>query len=238
MGWGRMKISCSICARGGSKGVANKNLRKINGIPLIAHTIRQARASSLFDFIAVSSDSEEILRAAKEEGVDIIVKRPEEMAQDTSPKIPVIQHCFKQIETETQQTFDYHFDLDATSPLRAVSDIEGCLNLILNEDATNIITGCQSRRSPYFNLVERDDKGNVGLSKNLPSEVTRRQDSPQTFDMNASIYVWSRESLLRAKSVFMEKTKIYEMPESRSIDIDNPLDFKIVEFIMENSLNT
>jgi CMP-N,N'-diacetyllegionaminic acid synthase len=91
---------CTICARGGSKGVPNKNVREILGKPLIAYTIEQARQSGLFSSIAVSSDSEVILSTAKEFGADILVRRPDELASDTAAKVPAIPHCLETAERE------------------------------------------------------------------------------------------------------------------------------------------
>ena len=89
-----------------------------------------------------------------------------------------------------------------------------------------------ARRSPYFNLVERDDKGFVGLAKTPRNPIVRRQDAPACFDMNASIYVWRRDAFMRQPRLFYPDTMLFEMPEERSIDVDSALDFKIVELLM------
>ena len=107
-----------VFARGGSKGVKNKNLRLIAGKPLLAHTVLQARASGLFDDIALSSDSDEILRTAAEYGVARLIKRPADLATDTAPKLPVIRHCVEEAERLAGTQYDLVVDLDATSPLR------------------------------------------------------------------------------------------------------------------------
>lgn len=222
---------CTICARGGSKGVPGKNVLPLGGKPLIAHSIDQARATGLFAQIAVSSDSPEILSVAAAAGATILIERPPELATDAAPKLPVIQHCLLAAEAQSGQAFDVVVDLDTTSPLRLPEDIIGSVRLLLDTDAENVITAMKARRSPYFNLVELED-GYVRLSKPLADPVTRRQSSPPCFDMNASVYVWHRQSLLDGKTVFMERTRLYEMPEERSIDIDTPLDFAFVEFLM------
>ena len=94
-----------------------------------------------------------------------------------------------------------------------------------------------SRRSPYFNLVEQDEDGKVYLSKKLDNKIIRRQDAPKSYDMNASIYIWKRDIILNENSIFLEKTGLYVMPEERSIDIDNELDFKFVEFLLKENKN-
>lgn len=226
---------CTICARGGSKGVKNKNIRNLFGKPLVAYSIEQAKASNLFYAVAVSSDSNEILDTAMKWGADYLIKRPDDLATDSAAKIPAIQHCVITVETKSQQKFNTVVDLDVTSPLRTTSDIREAVCLLEGENVSNVITGMPARRSPYFNLVEVDDNGVVRLSKKLEIPVVRRQDSPKCYDMNASIYVWKRDSLIKNGSVFNEDSLLYVMPEERSIDIDSELDFKIVELLMKET---
>ncbi|CAI8998361.1 CMP-N,N'-diacetyllegionaminic acid synthase [Brevibacillus sp. IT-7CA2] len=227
-----MKRICTICARGGSKGVKNKNVRLLLGHPLIAFSIRQAKLSGLFDCVAVSSDSKDILEAARTYGADVLIERPIEMATDESAKLPAIQHCVKEVEARLGVSFDIIVDLDATSPLRDVSDLNSAVELFEKKKGSNLITAAPARRSPYFNLVELNSKGYVYLSKKLEKPIVRRQDSPKCFDMNASIYVWTRNAFFEKHTVFNDDTLLYEMPEDRSIDIDSEIDFKFVEFLM------
>ncbi|MCT7968536.1 acylneuraminate cytidylyltransferase family protein [Laspinema sp. D1] len=228
-----MKRICTICARGGSKGVENKNIRQIAGKPLIAYTLEQAQVSRLFEVIAVSSDSPEILDVAQCYGVNVLIQRPPELATDEAPKLPVIRHCVEETERIVNRRFDIVVDLDATSPLRLPEDIQGAVNLLESQNLGNIITGSPARRSPYFNLVELKDDGVVQLVKPPITAIVRRQDSPKCFDMNASIYVWQRDVVFNAPSVFNQDTRLFVMPESRSIDIDSELDFEMVEFMLK-----
>lgn len=226
-----MKILCTICARAGSKGVANKNLRLINGKPLIVYSIEQARATKLFSQIVVSSDSAEIREVALANGATFCVERPAEMATDTAPKLPAIKHCVESAEAKFGR-FEIIIDLDATAPLRNQSDITGALDLLTSTQASNVITGTTAHRSPYFNLVETDSNGIVHLSKPPTTLVARRQDSPKCFDMNASIYVWQRSALLENESLFTSTTRLFVMPRNRSLDIDSQEDFEMVEWMM------
>jgi len=210
-------VLCTICARGGSKGVKGKNVRELCGKPLIAYTIEQAKESNLFEHIVISTDS------------DLIAA----MASDTAGKLDVIKDAFLKSEQHYAQKFDYEIDLDATAPLRDVSDIINAYNQFLHDENDNLITAMPSRRSPYFNLVEIYPDGHVGLTKTLAKAVARRQDAPKTYDMNASIYIWKREALLNNYTLFLPKTGLYVMSEDRSIDIDCELDFKFVEFLMK-----
>lgn len=211
-----------------------KNLRPLAGKPLIAHSLIVARASRLFDIIAVSSDSDTILTTAAAWGADLLIKRPDELATDEAAKLPVIRHAVTEVERRTGQTYDTCVDLDATSPLRLPEDIDAAVSLLEAGDAKNVVTAMPSRRSPYFNLVELDADGIVRLSKPLSSVVVRRQDAPACFDMNASIYVWQRGVLLSDEPLFNDRTRLHVMPEVRSIDIDSELDFRFVEFLINS----
>lgn len=230
-----MKVLCTICARAGSKGVANKNLRLINNKPLIVYSIEQAIATKLFDQIVVSSDSKEIREVALANGATFCVDRPAELATDTAPKLPAIKHCVENAEKKFGQ-FEVIIDLDATAPLRESSDIIGALELLQSAQADNVITGTPAHRSPYFNLVETDANGVVSLSKPPANVVARRQDSPQCFDMNASIYVWRRQALFANENLFTSNTRLFVMPRERSLDIDSQADFEMVEWMMTKGL--
>lgn len=228
-------VLCTICARGGSKGVKNKNIKELSGKPLIAYTIEQAFASGLFKHIVISTDSDDIANISKAYGAEVFFKRSAEMSSDTAGKLDVIKDAFVRSEEYYNKTFDYLVDLDATAPLRSVEDIVDSFKQFLENHNDNLITAMPSRRSPYFNLVEQDKDGKIYLSKKLESTVLRRQDAPKSYDMNASIYIWKRDAILNETSLFLDNTGLYIMPEERSIDIDNELDFKFVEFLISKN---
>jgi len=228
-------ILCTICARGGSKGIKNKNIKELHGKPLIAYTIEQAKESGLFEHIVISTDSDDIAKVAEEYGAEVFFKRSEEMASDTAGKLDVIKDAFRRSEEYYNKKFDYLIDLDATAPLRNVDDIVNSFNQFKENNNVNLITAMPGRRSPYFNLVEEDKNGKVYLSKKLDNAIVRRQDAPKSYDMNASIYIWKRDIILNEKVLFLEDTGLYVMPEERSIDIDTELDYKFVEFLMKEN---
>jgi CMP-N,N'-diacetyllegionaminic acid synthase len=221
---------CTICARGGSKGVPGKNVRVLAGRPLIAHSVEQAAATKLFDRVVVSTDSEEIAAAARDAGAEVPFMRPRELATDTAPKVPVIRHALQASERHYGATFDIIVDLDATSPLRVPEDIVACVRLA-EGGAPNVITGTPSRHSPYFNMVEERD-GGISLVKTPGAAIARRQDAPRTYDMNASIYVWRRDALLADGPLITKGTRLHVMPAERSIDVDSELDWMMVERLM------
>ena len=231
-----MNRLCTICARGGSKGVPGKNIKILQGKPLLAHSLEQARESGLFSALAVSSDQEEILQVARDFGADFLVHRPAALASDTAGKLPAIQHAVQTVERESGKIFPTLVDLDVTSPLRWPKDIIGAVQLLESSKVSNVITGSPARRSPYFNLVEETAEGFVQLAKRIPGKsILRRQDAPVCYDMNASIYVWRRDIFLPNPRVFYPDTKLYEMPEERSFDIDRELDFRIVSLLMQEA---
>ena len=227
-----MSRICTINARGGSKGVPGKNLAIVAGLPLLAHSVEQAKESGIFDLIAVSSDSFEILKVARNHGA-LAIERPDELASDSSPKLPSIIHGVKRAEEISGLTFSTVVDLDATSPLRNSGDIVGAVQLLETGHLDSVFTATRSRRSPYFNQVSKSANGIWGPVLSHSEAIFRRQDAPETFDLNASIYVWNKDSLFRTPSVFQESSAVYLMPEERSWDIDSKFDFEVVSFLLE-----
>lgn len=232
-----MKVLCTICARGGSQGVKNKNIRFIQGKPLIAHSILQAKKSHLFTAIAVSSDSNKILNVSKQWGANYLIKRPDELATSISPKMPAIQHAVLEAEQLHNNKFDFIIDLDATAPLRRVDDIINSFKMLAEHPtAENLVTACAARKSPYFNMLELGSNGFANLVKKNDTVIYRRQDTPKCYDMNASIYIWKRDALFNNKSAISDRTLLYVMPEECSIDIDTMLDFKFVKLMMKERI--
>lgn len=232
-----MSILCTICARGGSKGVPHKNIRILLDKPLIAYTIEQAKQCRYIDRIAVSTDSAEIAGIARQYGAEIPYLRPGHLATDNAPKLPVLQHIVRHYIDCLGFMPDYVIDLDPTSPLRTVEDIEKCINVIRNDrEYDSVITGYRSNKNPYFNMVEINKDGFAYLSKSLEGNITRRQDAPAVYAMNASVYAWKTSVLLEQQAIISGRLKFVEMPEERSVDIDSETDFKLVELLMKERL--
>ena len=224
------RILCTICMRGGSKGVSNKNLRMLHGKPLMYYTIEQAKESGLFEHLVVSTDSVEIAKTAKSFGAETWFVRPAEMATDEAAKLPVIRHAFMESEKYYRQQFDVLIDLDATSPLRNFDDIIKAYRKFVEEDSDILVTAYPSRKNPYFNMVELEN-GRIRKVIMLEKPPKRRQDVPEVFVMNASIYIWKRKAILEYDTLYTDKTSLYVMPEERSVDIDTELDWEFVEFL-------
>lgn len=230
-----MKILCTVCARGGSKGVPGKNIKLLNNKPLIAYTIETALKWGKGDKVVVSTDSEEIAKVALQYGAEVPFLRPSELAGDNTGKIAAIQHLVRFLESKDEY-YDIIIDLDVTAPLRSAEDLDGALNLFLNNDVNNVYSVCEARRNPYFNMVELMDNNRVKLCKKIDETILSRQTAPKVYDMNASIYVYKRDFLMNTDTCHSDNTIAYIMPAERSIDIDNLLDFEIVEYLIKRGV--
>lgn len=231
------KVLVTIAARGGSKGVKGKNTRILCGKPLIAHTILQAKAWSADARVICTTDSEEIAETAKKYGADVPFLRPDELATDTAGKIPTLRHALKECERLYNEQYAHIVDLDVTSPIRRVEDINGAFCKAQSGNWQTVFSVTSCRKNPYFNMVELQKDGTAKICK--PSDgFVRRQDAPEVFDMNASIYVYKRDYLLdeRNNTAISSSSTIWEMPEYSAFDIDNETDFQLVEFLVSNSI--
>lgn len=223
-----MSTLATICARGGSTGVPRKNILPLLGKPLIQYSIEQAKDCPLIDHVYVSTDDEEIADVARQAGANVPFLRPAEMATSTASKIPVIQHLVDWVVGSGIE-INKIVDLDPTSPLREQEDIRTCIEM-LDDQTDVVITGYLAIKNPYFNMVEQQETGYYSLVKQVPGGVNQRQRAPKVYAMNASIYVWHLHTL--SKGLWDGKTKLYVMPRERSIDIDEPIDFKLVELLL------
>lgn len=226
----------TICARGGSKGVKGKNVRNLNGKPLIYYTIKQAQKWGKAKHIVVSTDSEEIVHVARNFGVEVPFVRPADLATDTAGKVGVIRHALISSEQIFGEVYDVVMDLDITSPIRKISDLENAFNLFLEKTPKTLFSVVDAHRNPYFNMVEEDKYGKVHLCKQ--GNFARRQDAPKVYDMNASIYIYDRQYLLDEKTVssISDSSIIYLMDEIARTDIDSELDFKFIEFLIKEDI--
>ncbi len=220
----------TICARGGSAGVPGKNIRDLCGKPLIGWTIEQAFASKIATEVFVSTDCEDIARVARRFGAQVPFIRPTELATATAGKLPVIQHMVRWVEAK-HGPVNSIVDLDPTSPLRDVTDIQTCFST-LDAHTDVVITAYEADKNPYFNMVELKANGFYERVCSPNKEVLGRQSAPKVFAMNASIYAWHRASL-SASLWDSHRIKLHVMPRERSIDIDHEIDFDLVALLMK-----
>lgn len=232
-----MNILITLCARGGSKGIPGKNIKLLNGKPLIAYTIDIAKAFSLnFNCkIALSTDHIKIKNVAAEFGLETLYSRPEDLSTDQASKIGAIHDLLEYEEKLAGFEYDYILDLDITSPLRTLRDLESAFNLLLADpNALNLFSVNLAARNPYFNMVERRDDRYFSLVKDKGS-ISGRQTAPEVFDLNASFYFYRRD-FFRASfpTVFTPRSLVYVMPHI-CFDLDHLIDFEFLEFLFSNN---
>ena len=223
-----------IGARKGSKGVPRKNFREICGKPLIDWSLDQLLEHPRVDAVVVSTDDEEIYEHAIAKGALKMGLRPAHLASDTAGKWQVWQHALEVSEEILGEPVTAFLDLDCTSPLRLMEDIDNALNLFFDEKPDMVMSCCDAHKNPYFNLVEPDETGALQVSKPLPGGVVARQQAPKVYEHAASTYVVAPDYLRRANALYEGRVIPYVMPQERCADIDTPLDFRIVEFLMKD----
>jgi len=233
-----MDILVTICARGGSKGIPGKNVKMLNGKPLIAYTIKSAvDFANLYDAdIELSTDDKEIKETAYNYDLKTDYKRPAKLATDDAGKLAVIKHLLDYKEEKKDTKYDIILDLDVTSPLRTLKDLkEAFAELREREDALNIFSVSPASRNPYFNMVEEKEDGFVRLVKNRNNYKTR-QEAPQVYDMNASFYFYKRNFFEENYSIATtDKSLAYVVPHT-CFDLDHKIDFQFMEYLLSEDL--
>jgi CMP-N,N'-diacetyllegionaminic acid synthase len=220
-----------IPARGGSKGVPRKNIRLLNGRPLIHYTIDAARGVTDDDNICVSTEDTEIKQIVESVGLRVPFLRPVELATDTAGTYEVLLHALEYYEKEQGRKYDKVILLQPTSPLRNAQHIKKAYEN-WQDTFDMVVSVKESKVNPYFNLFEEDRKGFLMQSKQ--NNYTRRQDCPKVWEYNGAIYIIKVESLKKMPLDKFRKIKKFEMDEMSSHDIDTELDFKIVEMLQKN----
>ena len=224
-----MNILCTICARKGSKGLKNKNFLKINNKELIFHSIDQALKTKKINDIIISTDANISQKELKKRNLYFYFKRNKKLSNSKSGKVEVIRDALIKAEFFFKKRYDFVIDLDVSSPLRNIKDIINAINKFQKDKTNNLISVCKSRKNPYFNMVEFNNK-KLKIVKTLNKKILRRQDAPIVYEVNASIYIWKRNFLLKTNNIICKNTSVYEMPFKRSIDIDNKEDLELVKY--------
>jgi CMP-N-acetylneuraminic acid synthetase len=227
-----VKVIAIIFARGGSKGLPGKNVRPLCGKPMIAWAIEQARAVKRISRVIVSTDSEEIAAVALRYGAETPFRRPAELARDDSSEWDAWRHALHYLQNEGSLP-DAMVSVPVTAPLRQPADIERCLDDFAMGGADIVVTVSEAHRSPYFNMVKRNQNGTVELVIPLAVNVSRRQDAPPVFDMATVAYVACPKFVLTKNALFEGRVRAVEVPPERAIDIDTMLDFRIAECLMK-----
>jgi len=230
-----MRTVAFIFARGGSKGVPRKNIRLLDGKPLIAHSIEVGLATPGIETVIVSTDDTEIADVARTFGAEVPFIRDAALSQDDSPEWLAWQHAVRWFQTARGE-FDCFVSLPATSPFRAVEDVAACIDRIANDTETDIvITVTHASRSPYFNMVHLDERQSAELVLSPVNGIARRQDAPPVYDMTTVAYAARPQFILESERLFSGRVSAVIVPVERAADIDTELDFRMAEAMVTMS---
>jgi len=232
-----MSIVACIFARAGSKGIPNKNIQTFSGKPLISWAIERALQVRQITEVFISTDSEEIAETAKMAGATVPFIRPSELAADTSPEWHSWQHFIKFLAEKDGRLPEVFLSLPATSPLRSTIDVENCINEFKKGRVDFVVGITPSQRNPYFNMVKKEEDNQVDLVIEQDKIYSRRQDTPEIFDLTTVCYAGKPSTILSKNSIFEGKVAGVEIPRERAIDIDTELDFQIAEFLFKSKAN-
>lgn len=229
-----MKVLVVIPARGGSKGIPHKNIKPLNGKPLIYYTIDVARKIVSDKDICVSTDDSEIIKCVEDYGLKVPFVRPDELATDTAGTYEVLLHALDYYEKKGKE-YDVVILLQNTSPFRKAKHIKEAFNLYTSE-VDMVVSVKESTSNPYCNIFEEDEKGYLQICKG-DGTIYRRQDAPKVYEYNGAIYIMNVEELRKTHMHKMKKRIKYVMDEYSSLDLDTMWDWWMAEMIIkENAL--
>lgn len=226
-----MKPICLICARGGSKGVLNKNLKIISKKPLIAHTIESAINSKLFSHVVVSTEDKKIAQISKKYGAEVPFIRPKNLATDTASIGDVFIHAIKKLYSLGYE-FEIFVNRDCTVPFIRNLDIRKTIELLKKKKCDAVYGVYRQHLNPYFNMMETNKNGYLRLSKNLKERPKSRQKAPVVFQLNG-LLTFNAKKFLRYGNPIMPKSLPYEISPESGLMIDTEIEFKIAEVLFK-----
>ena len=222
-----------IPARGGSKGLPGKNIKELCGKPLVAWSIEAGLKSKYVDEVMTSTDDEKIAEISKKYGASVPFLRPSELASDTATTFDTVKHTIDYYKNELKKEFDYIVLLEPTSPLREVFDIDMAIEILLESRADSIVGICKTEsQNPAF-LVSKNENGLISGYENKDMVVLRRQEIKDVYFFEGTIYVSKTDVLLDKKTFYHDNTIGYEVPKYKALEIDDIIDFVMVEAIMK-----
>lgn len=224
-----------IPARGGSKGLPGKNIKKLKDKHLIGYTIEAAKKSKYVNRIVVSTDDTNIAEISKIYGAEIPCMRPSSLSGDTSPTIDSVVHMIKYLEENEKYSPDYIMLLQCTSPLRTSDHIDAAVEELFKSKYDGIVSVCEAEVHPYWTNIFNGDKLEPFIKTD--KAVTRRQDLPKVYRLNGAIYLIKKDILLKEKTFQPHNLTGFIMDEYSSVDIDTKFDFKIAELLLEMKEN-
>lgn len=233
------RVLAIIPARGGSKSIPRKNIKIIAGKPLLYWMLNEALESKVLTRVVVSSEDDEILEVARQYGGEkVVLRRPEEYAQDTTPDIPVLQHAVKAIEAEEGYRFDYVVMLHCTSPLILARDIDNVVQKLIDTHAHSVVSVYEINDFHPKKLMKIEgDRLFPYVPEFLEKTTSRRQDVIPVYKRNGGIYASRREIVMDWGRVWGDDVRAYIMPDEQSVDINSWVDFWAAEMLLERRLN-
>lgn len=226
-----MKPLFIIPARGGSRGIPGKNIKLLDGKPLIGYSIEVAMQLTDRKNICVTTDDEKIANVAREMyGLDVPFLRPAELASDTAGSREVMLHALD-FFNQRGNDYDTIVLLQPTSPFRSVDDVKGCMDLYTS-GLDLVVSVKEAASNPYYNCFETDEEGFLHISKG-DGLFTRRQDAPKAWEYNGAVYVINAKSLKDMPMGKFPHRKMYPMPADRSIDLDTMFDWLVAEAMIK-----
>jgi len=226
-----MKPICLICARGGSKGVPNKNIRIISKKPLIAHTIISAINSKLFSHVVVSTENKNIAQISKKYGAEVPFIRPKNLALDTTPVGDVFIHAIKKLYSLGYE-FEIFVNRDCTVPFIKNTDIKKTIDLLKNKKCDAVYGVYRQHLNPYFNMMEKNKEGYLRLSKKLKKRPKSRQKAPIVFQLNG-LFTFDAKKFLNQGDPIMANALPYEISPESGLMIDTEIEFKMAEVLFK-----
>jgi len=226
-----MKPICLICARGGSKGVPNKNIRIISKKPLIAHTITSAINSKLFSHVVVSTENKNIAQISKKYGAEVPFIRPKKLALDTTPVGDVFIHAIKKLYSLGYE-FEIFVNRDCTVPFIKNTDIKKTIDLLKNKKCDAVYGVYRQHLNPYFNMMEKNNEGYLRLSKKLKKRPKSRQKAPIVFQLNG-LFTFDAKKFLNQGDPIMANALPHEISPESGLMIDTEIEFKIAEVLFK-----
>ena len=224
-----MKVLGLITARGGSKGVPRKNVRLMNGKPLVAYAVEASLGSRSIHRTILSTDDEEIADAGRNFGADVPFMRPSELALDATPMFPVVEHAVMTLR-EQGDNYDAVCLLQPTNPLRRPADVDACVDMLEGSDADSVISvlPVPHEYNPRW-VFWRGTGGELSLSTGEAEPVARRQDLPAAVHRDGTVYVTRFETIVREKNLYGSRIHGYEIDPLHSANIDTEDDWAAAE---------
>ena len=229
-----MKPICIIAARGGSKGVPNKNIRLLGKKPLIAHTIESAIKSKLFSSVIVSTENKKITNIAKKYGATVPFYRPKKLATDNASMDDVLLDVIKKLKL-LEYEFEVIVNRDCTAPFIQNSDIKASINLLDRKKCDAVVAGYNTHLNPYFNMMEKNASGYLEFSKKSKKRIESRQNAPVVYQLTG-LQTFNVKQFLKYKRIYMPKILPFEILPETGLMIDTEFEFQIANQIIKKQI--